>query len=135
MNRIKSEEKTNNTNNKTVLCKILYWMGFVLLLGIYLAIAQLTAIVAQSQEIFPIGNLRMPLSAYTGVVSAVSNICFIAMVIFYGKKGYITTLIVFAVRMVRMLYGVIILRNLPSIPGIATSIVLILSVTLIFNRN
>ncbi len=127
---IKQAETEKNTAQR-----VLYWLGFVALLASYLLIARYTNLVGRSQEMLMIGDHPTPVSAFAGVVASVANICVISMVIFYGKTGFYTTLLIFLIRFIKLLLGVIFEHSITSIPGTATSVVLIITLVLIYNRN
>ncbi len=122
-------EFEKNSTNK------IYWTGFIALIAVYIIIAYFTSSVSRSQEMLVIGNVHAPVSSLTGVVGSIANLCYIALVVCYGKEGFYTTLLISFIQTMRLLYGVIIKHNMTAIPGIATTIILILSLTLIYNRN
>lgn len=124
------ENTKSDCNNK-----IIYWSGCIVIIAIYMMIAYFTTIVSHSQDMLVIGDFRAHVSSFTGVVASVANLCFIALVVFYGKIGFFVTLIISLMQIMRLLYGIFFEKNMNVIPGIATTFILILSVTLIYNRN
>ncbi|MBR2853360.1 MAG: HD-GYP domain-containing protein [Clostridia bacterium] len=82
-----------------------------------------------------IGQARLPVSALTGVLSAVANICLICLVVFYGKTGFIVTMCILAVQLPLLIRNVVSQQSLASIPGIFTSLLTIVAVILIRSRD
>ena len=115
--------------------KTLDYVGFVVLLILYTVAAMFTPRVSQSQEMLIIGQARLPVSALTGVLSAVANICLICLVVFYGKTGFIVTMCILAVQLPLLIRNVVSQQSLASIPGIFTSLLTIVAVILIRSRD
>jgi len=115
--------------------KTLDYVGFAVLLILYTVAAVFTPRVSQSQEMLIIGQARLPVSALTGVLSAVANICLICLVVFYGKTGFIVTMCILAVQLPLLIRNVVSQQSLASIPGIFTSLLTIVAVILIRSRD
>ena len=115
--------------------KTLDYVGFAVLLILYTVAAMFTPRVSQSQEMLIIGQARLPVSALTGVLSAVANICLICLVVFYGKTGFIVTMCILAVQLPLLIRNVVSQQSLASIPGIFTSLLTIVAVILIRSRD
>ena len=56
---------------------------------LYIVTNIMTMRVAPSKEILIVGDARMPLSAFAGVLSSIGNLSIIFMVVFYKKLGFI----------------------------------------------
>ena len=108
---------------------------FILIVLLFVVVNLVTSRVAASQTFIVIHNNRIPLSFFTGVLSAFGNICVIFLVVFYWKVGYFTSLVLLILQFPLLLRGIIVHRSFNSIPGIFTNSVIIIAITLIFLNN
>ena len=69
------------------------WYGYIAFLFIYILASVLITIVSRSDGTMLINGNRIPLSAFAGVFSSLSNICIIMLVISYGTLGFVTSLV------------------------------------------
>ena len=111
------------------------YAGFAVLLLLYVAVAVITPGLSRSQEMIVIGNARLPVSALTGVVSSLSNICIILLVLFYGKPGFIISAIILVLQFPVMFKNIIIEGNLGSFPGFFTNLLALVAIIIIHTRN
>ena len=63
---------------------------------------------SRTQDMLVIGNARLPLSGFAGVVSSLSNICIICLVLFYRKTGFYTAMAVMVIQVPGMFKNIII---------------------------
>ncbi len=111
------------------------YAGFAVLLLLYAAVAVVTPGLSSSQEKIIIGNANLPVSALTGVVSSLSNICIILLVLFYGKKGFIVSLPILLLQFPVMFKNIIIEGNMRSFPGFFTNLLALIAIIIIYTRN
>ena len=111
------------------------YAGFAVLLALYIASAIFTPRVARSAEMLSVGPMRMPVSALTGVLSSLGNICLICLVVFYGKQGFIVALSVLLLQTPVWVNNVIIQKNTAGIPGAFSSLLTIVAILLIRSRD
>ena len=111
------------------------YAGFAVLLLLYAAVAVVTPGLSSSQEKIIIGNANLPVSALTGVVSSLSNICIILLVLFYGKKGFIVSLPILLLQFPVMFKNIIIEGNMRSFPGFFTNLLTLIAIIIIHTRN
>ena len=64
------------------------YIGFAVLILLYIVSIVIIPRVTQSGETLVIGNVQLPMSAFAGVVSTMANLCLILLVVFYGKTGF-----------------------------------------------
>nr|MCR5297086.1 hypothetical protein [Clostridiales bacterium] len=64
-----------NNENRTQKRRMI--TGFAVLLALYAAAATLTILLGRSQQTITIGQISLPLSSFTGIVSSLGNICII----------------------------------------------------------
>ena len=111
------------------------YAGFVVLLLLYAVVAVFTPGLSSSQEKIVIGNGQLPVSALTGAVSSLSNICIILLVLFYGKTGFIIAVPLLLIQFPVMFKNIIIEGNLGSFPGFFTNLLTLVAIIIIYNRN
>lgn len=115
--------------------RIREYAGFAVLLLLYAAVAVITPGLSRSQEMIIIGNARLPVSALTGVVSSLSNICIILLVLFYGKPGFIISVTILVLQFPVMVKNIIIEGNMGSFPGFFTNLLALIAIIIIYTRN
>ncbi|MCR5566771.1 MAG: HD-GYP domain-containing protein [Clostridiales bacterium] len=111
------------------------YTGFAVLLILYIAVAVFTPGLSRSQEMIIIGNARLPVSALTGAVSSLSNICIILLVLFYGKTGFIVSIPLLLIQFPLMFKNIIIEGNMGSFPGFFTNLLALIAIIIIHTRN
>ncbi|MCR4740920.1 MAG: EAL domain-containing protein [Lachnospiraceae bacterium] len=105
---------------------------FVLLLVIYIIAAIIVSRAAGSGEIVMFGSNPIPMYAIAGVFSAVSNMCLILMVVFCGKAGFITSVILIMIQLPVIVGGIFVLHRYSSIPGIFGIFLTVIAVVFIY---
>ena len=108
---------------------------YVLLIVLYVVMAQMTAVVAQSNNTIKIGPQVIPVSAIAGILSSVALMSLVFMVVFYSKLGFYTAMVIYVFRIAHLIYAIFSTHTLPSIPGLFTSLVTLISIILIYLRN
>ena len=111
------------------------YAGFAVLVLLYAAVAVITPGLSSSQDMIVIGNARLPVSALTGAVSSLSNICIIFLVLFYGKTGFIVSLPLLLIQFPVMFKNIIIEGNMGSFPGFFTNLLTLVAIIIIHTRN
>ena len=102
---------------------------------LYIVTNIMTMRVAPSKEILIVGDARMPLSAFAGVLSSIGNLSIIFMVVFYKKLGFILALTLLVLQFPKLFYDVVINNTLTSLPGFFSNILTLVSIILIFFNN
>lgn len=77
----------------------------------------LTSLAARSGLIIYIAGKELPVSSFAGVLSALGNICLVFLVLFYKKRGFITSVVLLTVQFPIYAAGLITSHNLTSLPG------------------
>ena len=103
---------------------ILYCMITFILLG-----------VMRSSAVITIHGNQVPMTAFTGVLSSIANLLIILMVVFIGRLGFITGIVILLVNFPIMIRNLITGHNPASIPGFFTNIFTIVTIILIYRRN
>ena len=109
--------------------------AYILILLLYIAATITLRNVAGSQSGITILGTPAPLSAFAGVFSSLSNICAIFLVVFFGKPGFITTILLLAAQFPHLISDIVVKHNVTGIPGIFTNVFTILAVTIIYTNN
>ena len=108
---------------------------FVVITALYFVAGFSASHFAEQRGFFEIWGRRMPLASLAGVFSSVSNLFLITLVVFYGKSGFLVSMGISVVRFARLAKGIIIARNVPSIPGTVLSLFALIVLILIYRRN
>ena len=95
----------------------LTWVMLLITLALYFITVPYTTHFAHSRAMVTVLNGRIPLSAFAGVLSSISNIVLIFLVVFFGKLGFCTCMGITVVRFIRLAQGIFIRHNIPSLPG------------------
>ena len=98
------------------------YIGFAVLVFLYLASIVIIPRVSQSGEIITIGNTQLPMSAFAGVMSTMANLCIILLVVFYRKPGFITALVLLLGQIPVWARNLIVTRQMGSLPGVFSAI-------------
>ena len=88
-----------------VVTRIVYF----LILAVYLTGIILITRVARSTLVIMLWGTVMPLSSFTGVISALNNICIIMLVVFFRKTGFITAIILLMLQFPMMIFQMILI--------------------------
>ncbi len=109
--------------------------GFVLLVALYLAAAVINPRVSRSQEMILLGGSRLPVSAFAGVLSSLSNVCIICLVVYYRKPGFIVALCLVLSQFPLMIRNIAAFGNVNSLPGLFISLLTVFAAILIHARD
>lgn len=111
------------------------YIGFAVF--IFLSVASLVIIprISRSGEMLVIGNTQLPMPAFTGVVSAMANICIILMVVFYGKAGFIAALVLLLGQVPIRARNLIVTRQMGSLPGVFSTLLMVIVIIVIRSRD
>ncbi|MBP5697025.1 MAG: HD-GYP domain-containing protein [Treponema sp.] len=115
--------------------RLLTWVMFFVTLALYFVMVPFTTRFAHSREMVVVLQGRIPLSAFAGVLSSISNIVLIFLVVFFGKLGFCTCMGITVVRLIRLAQGIFIRHNIPSLPGTFIALTSIIAVILIYRKN
>ena len=111
-------------------------LGFTLLLVLHLTTFLLVRGTALSEDrtITLLGHV-LPLTSFTGIFSSLGNICIIFMAFYYGKKGYITAMIILCIQIPLVLIGFLYQHSLASLPGVFANMLAAVAITVIYHNN
>ena len=127
---MKDNETEKNKNG------IKQYIGFICMLILFFAVSRYTNISARSDGVLMIKGNAIPVSAFTGVFSAIGNLCIIFIVVFYKKFGFVTSMIILVlIQFPSIVIGMIMSRTLMSIPGLFSNLFTIIAIIIIYRRN
>ena len=104
--------------------------AIILLLNI-LTSAALRKVASDPTMIHFFGS-RVPMQSFAGVFSSISNICLIFLAVFFGKVGFVTSVVMMLLQFPMMLMGLILGRNMTTIPGMFSNLLALVAVTVIY---
>ena len=105
---------------------------FVIILALYLAASIALRKVASDPSMIYLLGVRIPIQAFAGVFSSLSNICLIFLAVFFGRVGFLASLVILIVQFPMMAAGMILNRNFTTIPGAFSNILAIVAITVIY---
>ena len=112
------------------------WYGYIAFLFIYILASILITIVSRSDGTMLINGNRIPLSAFAGVFSSLSNICIIVLVISYGTLGFVTSLVMLLLQFPVILTSILKHNIVGNIPGIfSNTFSIIVSIAIFVNKK
>ena len=112
------------------------WYGYIAFLFIYILASVLITIVSRSDGTMLINGNRIPLSAFAGVFSSLSNICIIVLVISYGTLGFVTSLVMMLLQFPVILTSILKHNIVGNIPGIfSNTFSIIVSIAIFVNKK
>ncbi len=109
---------------------------FFILLGLYIVSAIGTVRTSQSpNDITFILGYSVPTFAITGVFSSLGHICIICLTVLFRKTGYIASMFLVISSLPGLWVNIFIRHQHVNLPGIFTSLLTIIAITVIFFNN
>jgi hypothetical protein len=102
---------------------------------IYLIVYELLVWIAKSEDFLMVGGHPMPVSAFAGVFSSLSNILMICLVVFFRKRGFVVSLILLILSFPSLLQGLFIAHSPNSLAGVFSFVLSVIAVIIINSRN
>ena len=109
--------------------------AFVVLMLLYFIATIFTIVSSRGQNTIEVFGMPVAQSQFTGVFSAISNICIICLVMIYRKLGFFTSLTCLLIQFPLMYINVFVRRNPVSIPGFVINVFTIITIIIIFVNN
>ena len=105
---------------------------FIALVLLYIASTVLTSFSAGIKDgAVNLFGTQIPMYSFTGIFSALSNICVIFLAVYCGKAGFVSAITLTSVAMVSVLMGIIVQGNVTSIPGLFGNTLTIIAIVVI----
>ncbi len=107
----------------------------IFMVVIYLIVYELLVWIAKSEDFLMVGGHPMPVSAFAGVFSSLSNILMICLVVFFRKRGFVVSLILLILSFPSLLQGLFIAHSPNSLAGVFSFVLSVIAVIIINSRN
>ena len=114
--------------------KISTWR-FVLLVVLYLFATCIVSVTAASGQAVNLFGNHIPVYTFAGVFTSVANICVLLLTMYFGKKGFVTSLTFLLVQIPIILANIIINNVITSVPGIFSNVLTVIAICIIFFSN
>ncbi|MBR6451581.1 MAG: hypothetical protein IKS87_02655, partial [Lachnospiraceae bacterium] len=108
---------------------------FFLLLAVYLATMVALPRVSRAEGELLMLGISIPISACTGVISSLANICVIFLAVFFRKRGFVAALVLLLIQYPILIFSLLVAKNLASLPGAFGNLLTIVAIILIYRRN
>ena len=108
---------------------------FFILLFLYIAVSVIIRVTSGSHDSIPIGRSEIPVAAFAGVLSSLSNICVIFLTLYFGKKGFYTSLITLLIQFPVIISVIILHHNANNLPGVFGNLLTIITIVIIYFYN
>ena len=108
---------------------------FVILILMYIGGSVYMPFVGSSQKVFPVFGKMMPFSSCTGVLSSLLSISLVFLVVFYGKVGYRTGMILSLLQFPQQIINIIKAPVMSGLPGVFSNILIIITITFIYRNQ
>lgn len=114
--------------------KISTWR-FVLLVVLYLFATCIVSVTASSGQAVNLFGNHIPVYTFAGVFTSVANICILLLTMYFGKKGFVTSLTFLLVQIPIILANIIVNNVITSVPGIFSNVLTVIAICIIFFSN
>ncbi|MCR5628746.1 MAG: bifunctional diguanylate cyclase/phosphodiesterase [Eubacterium sp.] len=108
---------------------------FIVIVLLYIISTVLTSVAAAQSITIQLFGLTIPVYTFAGALSAISEICIIFMTFYYGKLGYFTAIALQIIQFQSIIFGIVYKHNMTSIPGLFSSVLTIIAITIIYLNN
>lgn len=108
---------------------------FIVIVLLYITSTVLTSAAAAHSVSFNLFGVAIPVYTFAGALSAISEICIIFMTFYFGKMGYFTAIALQLIQFQSIIFGIVRRHNITSIPGLFSSLLTIIAITIIYLNN
>ena len=108
---------------------------FLFLLLYILAIVVVNKTARNHDAALMIMGAPVPVTAFTGVFSALGNVCIIFLAVFYRKLGYFTALIACLIQFPILFIKLVVMHSFANLPGVFSNAFTIVAISIIFFNN
>ncbi len=108
---------------------------FILLIVVYLAATGIVSITAASGITFNINGRVVPVYTFAGVFTSLANMCILIITMYFGIKGFATSLTFLLVQIPLITVNIIVNHVFTSIPGIFSNLLTIVAILIIYFSN
>lgn len=114
--------------------KISTWR-FVLLVVLYLFATCIVSVTANSGQAVNVFGNNIPVYTFAGVFTSVANICVLLLTMYFGKKGFVTSLTFLIVQIPIILVNIIVNHVITSMPGVFSNVLTVIAICIIYFSN
>ena len=100
---------------KTRKAKVVYYLFYAVLLLLYIVACVYVNRLSRSQQMLQIGQARLPATAFTGIMSAITSMGLVFLVVFYKRLGVYTALIAQITQLPILFYNILGRHNFSSL--------------------
>ncbi|SKA69977.1 diguanylate cyclase (GGDEF) domain-containing protein [Eubacterium uniforme] len=108
---------------------------FIVIVLLYITSTVLTSAAAAHSVSFNLFGVAIPVYTFAGALSAISEICIIFMAFYFGKLGYFTAIALQFIQVQSIIFGIVRRHNITSIPGLFSSVLTIIAISIIYLNN
>ena len=130
----KTKAKKNFLDKVTKRKKAPVFVFFLLIILYFLASAFVYK-TSRSRDLFTLFGTPTPVSAFTGIFSAIANISLIILVFTFGKIGLITSLSILLLQIPIFFVNLFVSHNMGSLSGLFTGLLSVLAIVIIYLNN
>ncbi len=120
-----------NEKKKKSKVSVLYLTLLILSLASMISIS----IVTRSEGNFMLMGVPVSISLFSGVLSSFANMCIIVMVVYAGKYGFNTAIVLLLLQFPMNMMGMMMRQDLSTLPGICNNVLVLVVVILIWRRK
>ena len=135
LNRFKNKAEESNPGSNTHHREVPK-VFFALLLVLYIAASVLIRYASRNAGVMvSVGPAKFPMTAFTGVFSAIANMCVIFMVVFFKRIGFYTSLVLVCIQFPDILAKIASQNDFSGLPGFFNNVLTLVVILLIYRRN
>ena len=105
---------------------------FLIILVLYALVSVALRKVASDRSMVFLFGARMPVQSFAGVFSSISNVCLIFLAVFFGRVGFLTSLVILLAQFPMMAAGLFLSHNITTIPGFFSNLLAVVAVTVVY---
>lgn len=108
---------------------------YVLLIVMFCVSSVLVGRVARSTGMLTFAGKATPIASFAGVLSSLSNICVILLVVFFKKKGFITSMVLLIPQFPLVIYRLVSEKSYSSVSGLFTNFFTVVALFLLYANS
>ncbi|MBQ4486499.1 MAG: EAL domain-containing protein [Oscillospiraceae bacterium] len=105
---------------------------YVLLLAMHFAASFIVRVWSASSDTVTIAGQTVGVYSFSGVLTALANMCVIVMVVYFGKLGFYTALTILMIQFPLVLSNILIRHNFRPLPGLFNNLFTIFVIVIIY---
>ena len=110
------------------------WKYVLLVVCYFLATAIVSITASSMTEVNMFGHM-LPVYTFAGVFSSIANISVLILTMYFGEKGFWTSLVVLVVQLPLILMNIVGRNNITSLPGVFGNLLAIIAIIIVYFSN